>query len=69
MPIPGFRVVLPLLLCLLVIDPVCSTRFSIKLQMDPQSVEASLHYKRAPIVEKSKTNRMMMKNTVNSVIV
>ncbi len=40
MPVPGFRVVLPPLL--LVIDPVFSTTFSIKLQMDPQSVEASL---------------------------
>ncbi len=31
-----------LLLCLLVIDPVCSTTFSNKLQMDPLSVKASL---------------------------
>ncbi len=43
MPVLGFRVVLPLLLCLLVIDLVCSTMFSINLQINPQSVEASLH--------------------------
>ncbi len=50
MPVPGFRVVLPLLLCLLVIDPVCSTTSSIKLQMDPQSVEASLQMHTKDIV-------------------
>ncbi len=43
MPVLGFRVVLPLLLCLLVIDLVCSSMFSINLQINPQSVEVLLH--------------------------
>ncbi len=34
MPVPGLWVILPLLLCLLVIDPVCSTTFSIKLHFN-----------------------------------
>ena len=42
MPVSGLRVALSLLLCLLVIDPDCTTKIIIKLQMDPHSPEASL---------------------------
>uniref|UniRef100_A0A4W5NCV1 Retrotransposon gag domain-containing protein n=1 Tax=Hucho hucho TaxID=62062 RepID=A0A4W5NCV1_9TELE len=42
MPVPGLRFALSLLLCLLAIDPVCTTKIVIKLQMDPHSPGASL---------------------------
>ena len=42
MPVFALRVALSLLLCLLVIDPDCTTKITIKLQMDPHFAEASL---------------------------